>query len=100
MAALRVWDRELDLDAALDAALWWLPLLFLGWLLAWLLAGRAAPDPVAAGAAAAAAGVAAVNVVARRLRFRCPAGRAASFGLYPAGARARRSSGSARPPSN
>lgn len=71
MAALRVWDWEVDLDAALDVALWCLPLL----LVAWLVAGRVARgdplDPVADAAVAAAAVVAVVNVVARRLRPRC-----------------------------
>jgi hypothetical protein len=71
MAAIRVWEWEVDLEAALDVALWWLPLL----LVAWLVAGRVARgdplDPVADTAAAAAAAVAVANVVARRLRFRC-----------------------------
>jgi len=66
MAAIRVWEWEVDLEDALDVALWWLPLL----LVAWLVAGRVARgdplDPVADTAA-----VAVANVVARRLRFRC-----------------------------
>ena len=72
MATIRVREWEVDLESALDVALWWLPLL----LVAWLVAGRVARghplDPVADTAVAAAAAVAVANVVARRLRFRCP----------------------------
>ncbi|RLN07176.1 hypothetical protein C2845_PM11G20180 [Panicum miliaceum] len=69
---IRVWEWEVDLDSALDVALWCLPLLLVAWLVGRRVARGDPLDPVADAAAAAAAAVAVANVVARRrLRFRC-----------------------------